>query len=166
MKKLSIALFSIFSIANVSAATLTVDGGWQKFEFDGVGSSWSETFSFTLTDQALFSVTDAYNDGDEFSFTDGITTWNTSTAVNDNTNVGSDYDVALASPKFSSLSVLLSAGSYTITGLATLSPYGGGGAAARLSSVSAVPIPAAAFLFAPALLGFMGLRRKAKNSVA
>lgn len=27
-------------------------------------------------------------------------------------------------------------------------------------SVSAVPVPAAAFLFAPALLGFMGLRRK------
>jgi len=34
------------------------------------------------------------------------------------------------------------------------------------ANVSAVPIPAAAFLFAPALLGFMGLRRKAKNSVA
>ena len=34
------------------------------------------------------------------------------------------------------------------------------------SVVSAVPIPAAAFLFAPALLGFMGLRRKAKNTVA
>jgi hypothetical protein len=33
-------------------------------------------------------------------------------------------------------------------------------------NVSAVPIPAAAFLFAPALLGFMGLRRKAKNSAA
>jgi hypothetical protein len=31
---------------------------------------------------------------------------------------------------------------------------------------SPVPLPAAAFLFAPALLGFMGLRRKAKNSVA
>ena len=29
-------------------------------------------------------------------------------------------------------------------------------------SVSAVPIPAAAFMFAPALLGFLGLRRKAK----
>jgi len=35
-----------------------------------------------------------------------------------------------------------------------------------LPPVSAVPIPAAAFLFGPALLGFMGLRRKAKNSVA
>jgi hypothetical protein len=33
-------------------------------------------------------------------------------------------------------------------------------------SLQAVPIPAAAILFAPALLGFMGLRRKAKNSVA
>lgn len=33
-------------------------------------------------------------------------------------------------------------------------------------SVSAVPLPAAAFLFAPALIGFMSLRRKAKNTVA
>jgi hypothetical protein len=31
--------------------------------------------------------------------------------------------------------------------------------------VGAVPIPAAAFLFAPALLGFMGLRRKTKNTM-
>lgn len=29
-----------------------------------------------------------------------------------------------------------------------------------------VPIPAAAFLFVPALIGFMGLRRRAKNTVA
>jgi len=33
-------------------------------------------------------------------------------------------------------------------------------------SVSAVPVPAAAFLFAPALLGFMGLRRKAQRHTA
>ena len=34
------------------------------------------------------------------------------------------------------------------------------------SGLSEVPVPAAAFLFAPALLGFMGLRRKAKKPVA
>jgi hypothetical protein len=34
----------------------------------------------------------------------------------------------------------------------------------RVFTASAVPVPAAAFLFAPALLGFMGLRRKAKKS--
>jgi len=33
-------------------------------------------------------------------------------------------------------------------------------------NVSAVPIPAAAFLFAPALIGFMGLRRKTNVSAA
>jgi hypothetical protein len=33
-----------------------------------------------------------------------------------------------------------------------------------ISVVSAVPVPAAAFLFAPALIGFMGLRRKAKKA--
>ncbi|MFT7234600.1 MAG: hypothetical protein ACI9QV_000162 [Methylophagaceae bacterium] len=32
--------------------------------------------------------------------------------------------------------------------------------------VNAVPIPAAAFLFAPALLGFLGLRRKTKSTIA
>jgi len=33
-----------------------------------------------------------------------------------------------------------------------------------LSDVTAVPVPTAAWLFAPALLGFMGLRRKAKRA--
>jgi len=32
--------------------------------------------------------------------------------------------------------------------------------------IAAVPVPAAAFLFAPALLGFLGLRRKSKTLVA
>lgn len=35
-----------------------------------------------------------------------------------------------------------------------------------VTSVSEVPIPAAAFMFAPALLGFLGLRRRAKNNAA
>ena len=33
---------------------------------------------------------------------------------------------------------------------------------AEASAVSAVPVPAALFMFAPALLGFLGLRRKAR----
>jgi hypothetical protein len=38
------------------------------------------------------------------------------------------------------------------------------GAAITVGSVSQVPVPAAAFLFGPALLGFIGLRRKAKKA--
>jgi hypothetical protein len=45
-------------------------------------------------------------------------------------------------------------------------PYGDniGGVSLDVSAVSAVPVPAAAFLFAPALAGFIGLRRKAKKA--
>jgi len=39
------------------------------------------------------------------------------------------------------------------------------GAISSGAPVPQVPIPAAAFMFAPALLGFLGLRRKAKNTV-
>lgn len=38
--------------------------------------------------------------------------------------------------------------------------------AVAAAPIGEVPIPAAAFLFAPALIGFMGLRRKAKNTIA
>lgn len=40
------------------------------------------------------------------------------------------------------------------------------GFASIVQSPSAVPAPAAVFLFAPALLGFLGLRRKTKRTVA
>lgn len=36
----------------------------------------------------------------------------------------------------------------------------------RVITTSAVPVPAALFLFAPALLGFLGLRRKVSSTVA
>jgi len=38
------------------------------------------------------------------------------------------------------------------------------GAISSGAAVNAVPIPAAAFMFAPAILGFMGLRRRAKSA--
>ncbi|PHS31373.1 MAG: hypothetical protein COA95_06120 [Methylophaga sp.] len=44
-------------------------------------------------------------------------------------------------------------------------PYGDNvGGISLMVNPSAVPVPAAAFLFAPALIGFMGLRRKAKSA--
>ena len=36
----------------------------------------------------------------------------------------------------------------------------------RVLTVSEVPVPAALFMFAPALLGFLGLRRKTKTAIA
>lgn len=64
--------------------------------------------------------------------------------------------------------LILAYGSFLNVGNTDFSQFGLGAqiATIELTNVSAVPVPAAAFLFAPALLGFMGLRRRAKNTVA
>lgn len=65
---------------------------------------------------------------------------------------------------------LVTAGSeFKITGVSKTKGSKGGGLSnyrAYDSGVSEVPVPAAVFLFAPALLGFIGLRRKNKTTVA
>ncbi|MDB2705391.1 hypothetical protein N9Y67_02495 [Pseudomonadota bacterium] len=97
-----------------------------------------------------------------------------------NTSVGSfffsDGD-KLGQYKFSfSFPEIIGNGTYNLA-LQVLNtvPYGRGSIAfsegstnfATLSDgVSSVPVPAALFMFVPALLGFMGLRRKAKSFVA
>ena len=151
-----------------SAATLTADTGWTEFNFDGTGSLWSDTFDFTITQASTLTVTDAFQAGDIFEVFSGVTSLGfTSNPTGSGDQIFDDYDAAAASPVWSTGVWTFLAGSYTISGLVSESPFGSGGAALRLDTdVSAVPIPAAAFLFAPALLGFMGLRRKAKNTVA
>lgn len=60
------------------------------------------------------------------------------------------------------LSLLWSDGSMSSTGLFQRS-WNDTQNLSLSSSTSAVPIPAALFMFAPALMGFLGLRRKAKS---
>ena len=72
------------------------------------------------------------------------------------------------------ISMLEGYNKYSISGLGAFAgltfrdnndPYGVRYMDMSYNSVSEVPIPAAAFMFAPALLGFMGLRRRAKPVV-
>jgi len=163
MKKLLITLFSVFSMANVNAATLTADTGWSSFLFDGTGSSWSETFTFTITETSTLTVTDAFLSGDIFEvFSDGTSLGRTSTPTSFDQQTFSNYDAAAADSRWSTGIWAFLAGTYTISGISFDSPFDYGRAALKLDTgVSAVPVPAALFLFAPALLGLLGLRRKA-----
>ena len=136
---------ALCSTVPAQAAVLVLDGGWQTFTFGAPGSSWSDSFTFTITESALLKVTDAFQAGDQFEVTidDGTTlVLPTSVPTGLGEQIFDDYDTAFASPLWSSLGLELSAGTYTITGTTLLSPFGSGGAAIELESLAAIPEPA------------------------
>lgn len=65
----SFLIASVYALALGSAteaATLTVGSGWSSFTFEGDGSAWSESYTFTLSQNAYLLVTDAFKPGDLF----------------------------------------------------------------------------------------------------
>lgn len=180
MKKNTTAIAALIAglafATGANATALTVDAGWSFFSFASAGSAWSDEFTFTLTDTAYFVVTDAFCAGDQFSFSvNGTYQGETSTPFYDGTCTGptqeDDPDLAFSSSYWSSGEIELTAGSYTITGLTVLSPFGGGGAYAQLSSTSlggtpitpSVPLPAGGLMLISAAAG-LGLMRRRKKA--
>lgn len=154
------------SFVSTTTHTIVADG----FEWFAADGTYSEVIDYDLG--VLFNV-------------DKIAIWNEESWGTDSVNIFASTDSTFTSST--------SLGSFSLTDnpfeapyladVLTFSPvfaqffrievFGSIGDAVSLgevafstSTVSAVPIPAAAFLFAPALLGFMGLRRKAKITVA
>lgn len=155
------ALAALTALPAAAATAVPVDGGWLAVYFGNVGSGFSdEPFTFTLTRAATLKVTDAFADGDQFEiFNFGASLGLTSTPTNDGANVGGDFDAAFADARWSSGMWALGAGSYSITGLTILSPYGGGEAALMVAS-SDVPLPAAGLMLMTGLAGIAALRRR------
>ncbi|SFB17395.1 VPLPA-CTERM protein sorting domain-containing protein [Poseidonocella pacifica] len=156
------AALALLTALPAAATVVPVNGGWVRFNFGDVGSSFSgEPFTFTLAQSGKLKVTDAFLDGDRFEiFNFGTSLGFTSVPDYDEVDVGRDFDAAFAEPRWSSGTWALGAGSYSITGLVTLSPYEHGAAALM---VSTVPVPAALPLLVAALggLGFTARRCKA-----
>lgn len=157
----SLALAFLGLSSSVSAGPIAVNGGWTTFGFEGVGSSFSgQPYTFSLVGNGVLKVTDAFAIGDIFDVYDSVLglLFSTSAPSNDGSNAGTNYDTAFSDAKWSSGSIALSAGNYSITGITTASPFGGGDGA--LQVVSAVPVPATLALFGLGLAGLGWSRRK------
>ncbi len=175
MKKVMLFIASMLFAVSASAATLTltslspngavtwspdsvVSGTASRAGSEAIDNNWGIT-----TDQTTNSV---FNFGFARLINGASTSINVDNAgyeLRDSTTalIASDFSLNALGFKFGAL--LTAGNSYflNIFGDAT-----GFNPTTTLLSVQAVPVPAALFLFAPALLGFLGLRRKATALVA
>jgi hypothetical protein len=148
---------------------LVPHGGWTEFQFQGVGSPLQDTssnpliFYFTITRPKTLTVTDGWNDGDQFDiFINGIDQGPTSTPKLDFTDVGNCYSCAIGkfAASFSHASYLLAAGTYFVQGFTVQSPYFSGTGAVALGSVPE-PSTWAMLISGFGLLGLAARRRRA-----
>lgn len=129
----------------LQAATLVQDDDWSVILFHGVGEpildgvTSEPVFNFTVVGSGLLRITDALALGDRFQLTiNGIVQAPTSIP-----GVGPilvDADLAYNSGYYSRGAYKLAPGNYTVTGIATVSPFGIGNAYIGLTT--AVPEPA------------------------
>lgn len=137
-------------------------GGWTDFFFADKGSAFQNLdgdtldFTFTLTDPGILRVTDGFNDGDEFAVTINGITSATSPGVFAGNNILDCWSCVFAFPAYgatySHATYFLAPGSYSVTGIVTVSPFGAGEGAIMLGGP--VPEPAT---WALMLTGFGGL---------
>ena len=160
MWAITFALFSTFVISQPAKAdTINPNGGWQYFEFGELGTSWDKIFSFNLINSGILTITDAFLTGDVFevlNFGTSLGFTSTPDITQKVFHVG-NYDAAVLDSRWSTGIWDLGAGSYEISGIATLSPFGRGGAALRVDT-SLVPESNTILLLDNALTGLDALR--------
>lgn len=137
-KRLAVAVATALCLSSATAGPvlLTIDGAWFDFSVGDVGDVWRSPLdgypiTFTLTSGSAFTLrlVDIGFSGDRVEVLSGGTTLlgTTASVPIDDTVFAFTPDEAFAAPgTWSQGSWSLGAGSYSFTGTATASPFGGG----------------------------------------
>ena len=184
---LTLALATAAAPARAADVALDADGVWRPFAVDSLlapptaplgwiddaGMPLAFTFAIGAAQIGTLTVVDAAIAGDTFSITDFGSAFGTTSSVpagsfEASTDVGLDYDAALADPSFSRGVFTLAPGSYRIGGSLLQSVTLGGmpldatAGALRLglAPVAAIPEPETAAMLLAGLLAIGGLARR------
>lgn len=161
--------------ASAKADTIPVNGGWDVFEFGGVGSPVFDQygnidFTFDLTTANVLRITDGYFDGDQFDvIINGADQGPTSTPTVATSYVGDNWNYAffVDGASYSHAAYLLGPGSYDVEAYMVQSPYGDGAGAFEVGGPIPVPEPQAWALMILGLGGIGGMaRRRQRAAVA
>ena len=162
-----VALLLLSATPALQAGSISVDSGWQLFNWVGLPPAYNTggPLTFSSTSAVKLSVTDTFIDGDRFLVLDNnkpIGT--TSIPSNDGDTIG-DPNAAFKSIKWSHGTFMLGAGSHSLQ-FVTIDEalgYPGGGAFFRLDSQGTIsgkaPEPGSFTLLAIGLAGLMWRRR-------
>jgi len=176
VKKLCLAGLLTVAATCTQAATLAADGAWHPFDVDewvslSGGLEWIDpdgaalSFDFILTAPAYLRVVDAGFAGDRFQVLDnGEWLGETSVPVASYPDsVAADFDAAYVNAAYSRAVYWLEAGSHRISGLLSESAVDDSGLSINASlgavNLTAVPVPAAVWLFGAGLGLLSGVSR-------
>lgn len=166
MKKAMLFFAALLFSVNASAATLNLVGDAANFGSVGLSSGQVVTASGALSEGQ--NVSDAYTlttdatSGAKLSLTFNTLAPNTSVSIFDGVNTFEPTIISVASLGVVDYFWVLQAATDYVISIFIESANAGSNYDLRVET----PIPAALWLFAPALLGFFGLRRKAQVAAA
>jgi hypothetical protein len=129
-RALAAAVAGLIAAAPAAAQTPLTSGSWTFFGFGGPGSgATGQPFTFTSATAFTVTVLDSFNPGDQFQLFNAGTLVGSTAAV---PAINQEFCVTpaqcLDDPRFSRGTFTLGPGAYSLTVVATVSPFGGGGA--------------------------------------
>lgn len=173
MKKTMLFFAALLLSFNASAASLSLVGAGTNAGTVGIASGEVVTASWSTNGFGGATVNDSYTASSDVATTGTLSlTFNplipsTSVSIFDGITTTMLDVVRVGSLGIVEYSWMLEAATDYVISVMIGRGAAGSNYDLRLDSgISEVPVPAALWLFAPALLGFLGLRRKAKTAVA